>query len=161
MTSPVRDQLKVGNGMQVFGDEIVLLGGHFAAGELDEIGAELIFVIIDGGLKFSDLFLMINAQVAGHLESEPDSLLGQVCHIFDGDAALLESHGGVGEKHLLKMDSRKVFVWVFGLERNEEVLLISRSACEGKRASTMNRRMIAYSGEENGFMTISINGKCK
>ena len=40
-------------------------------------------------------------------------------NIFNGNAALLESHGGVGEKHLLKMDSRKVFV--FGLERNEEV----------------------------------------
>jgi hypothetical protein len=117
--SLVGDQLKVGDGVQVLGDEFVLLRSHIAAGELDKVGSELILVVVDSGLKLPDFLQMIDAQIAGHLKSESDALLGQMCHIFNSDAALLEGHGGMLEKHFLKMDSRKIFV--FGLERDKDV----------------------------------------
>ena len=99
----VGDQLKVGDGVQIFGDVLVLLERHLAAGQLDQVGAERVLIVVDDLFKLADFFGVVVVQMADHIQGQVHGLLGQDGHVIHGEPALLERHGGVLQEHLFEL----------------------------------------------------------
>ena len=91
----VADALQIPDGVEVLGHRFVLLGGELLAGELDEVAAQLVLVLVDDVLPVEDelelLLLVVVDEVVGVLQVGP----GLAGHVFHGLAALLNGQGGV------------------------------------------------------------------
>ena len=85
----VADALQIPDGVEVLGHRFCSAGGELLAGELDEVAAQLVLVLVDDVLPVEDelelLLLVVVDEVVGVLQVGP-GLAGHVFHGLGGSA---------------------------------------------------------------------------
>lgn len=110
----VADAFKIADGVQELGYLLVLRGGKLAAGEFDEIRAEMVLVLVHGVLHVHDLLKAFLGEILYQLERGDKVILGAHRHGVDRQAALLNGKRGVDKKALFQpLDARGELVVFF------------------------------------------------
>ena len=107
----VGDALEVGNGVEELADLLALGAGEGAAGDLHEIGAQLVLVAVDKGLRLADSMEALFGEIGAQRHGVQQVAGGALGHGVGDETALLDRQGGVLEEALLQA----VHVLILGL----------------------------------------------
>ena len=98
----VGDTLKIGDGVQVFADLLALGLGQGLAGDLHQIGAQLVLVAVDNGLRFTHHAEILVGPAVPQANGHQQVALGPFGHGVGHQPALLDGQRRVLQKALLQ-----------------------------------------------------------
>ena len=127
----VTDAFKIADGVEQGVDALAVCVVQLTAGQLYQIGAEGIFVLVDLGLFFADLLGEFIVPSVGQAHCLNDTDTGKLCHVCGCGACALDCDGRRVEQTLIQQ-SEALLLGIVGDGGNRQLF---EDVCEGEQDS--------------------------